>query len=399
VKISGKSNQTILENKAIEESVKISDCEKCTIVNCDFSNNDSGVDMFVLDNCKECKVIKSKFHDKSTVGCAVKVDGEKTRDNLFEECEWHDLSYNEGNGGEPLRIGNSRRSHLFFNTIVRNCTFRNLNADVETISIKSCGNKVEKCEQKNCKSSFVIRHGHTNTIQDNEFIGEEGGIRVYGKDNKILRNRFNGNKSKKFPPLTLVNGNTKDEPNQGALGSSRSHAAYTQVRNNEISGNTFDNCRTCVVWGRDLRTHKPQDVKFKNNKVIADRVECTVIKFSGGAKPEGNEFAVNEVVGTKARIDRRITGAFTGVQTQPIEPAESEEEEEEPEDQLPPIPDPVMEPQIDTEPLARLCTVCGDQEEGNEAKVKLSIHLCPEHTTAAKEALKRLLTELRAIHS
>jgi parallel beta-helix repeat protein len=79
VRISGKTNQTILEDKEIEEPVKISDCENCTIVNCDFSNNDSGIDMFVLDNCKGCKVIKSKFHGKSTVGCAVKVDGEKNK--------------------------------------------------------------------------------------------------------------------------------------------------------------------------------------------------------------------------------------------------------------------------------------------------------------------------------
>jgi Right handed beta helix region len=140
------------------------------------------------------------------------------------------------------------------------------------------------CTQENCKSSFVIRHGHTNTIQDNEFIGEDG-IRVYGKDNKILRNHFSDNKSKQFPPLTLVNGNTKDEPNEGASGSGKGHAAYTLVRNCEITGNTFENCNKCEVWGRDSRTFKPQSVKFRNNKVIADKIRSLVIEFSDGAKP------------------------------------------------------------------------------------------------------------------
>jgi hypothetical protein len=54
-----------------------------------------------------------------------------------------------------------------------------------------------------------------------------------------------------------------------------------------------------VIWGRDPRTFKPEAVKFKNNKVIADKVASLLKDFSGGAKLEGNDFASNEVVGTK----------------------------------------------------------------------------------------------------
>jgi hypothetical protein len=36
-----------------------------------------------------------------------------------------------------------------------------------------------------------------------------------------------------------------------------------------------------VIWGRDPRTFKPDAVQFKNNKVIADKVESLVIDFSG----------------------------------------------------------------------------------------------------------------------
>jgi hypothetical protein len=300
-----------------------------------------------------CTVSKCKFHDKDTVGEALKIDGEKTKDNIVEDCEWWDLSYDEGTGGEPVRLGNSRVSHLFINSIIRNCTFKDLRADVETISIKSCGNIIERCRHENCKSSMVIRHGHTNTIQDNEFIGE-GGIRVYGKDNKILRNHFKENNSKQFPPLTLVNGDTENEPNEGASGSSNIHASYTQVRNNEITGNTFENCSKCVVWGSDPRTFKPQGVKFRNNKVIADRVASLVIEFSGGAKPEGNEFANNELLGTKARVDPMIAKGFIGVNIEMVgtnEPEVEEVEQEEiPEDQLPSKPSPVIETQMNAEP-------------------------------------------------
>jgi len=350
--------------------------------------------MLHLSDCRGCKVSKCKFHDKNTVGVALKIDGPKTKGNIVEDCEWSNLTYSEGNGGEPVRLGNSRVSHLFLDNIVRNCRFKGLSADVETISIKSCGNIIERCIQENCKSSFVIRHGHTNTIQDNEFIGE-GGIRVYGKDNKILRNHFNDNKSKQFPPLTLVNGNTKDEPNEGAPGSGKGHAAYTQVRNCEITGNTFENCNKCVVWGRDPRTFKPQGVKFRNNKVIADKVRSLVIEFSGGAKPEGNDLADNELVGTKARIGSKIAKAFTGIQIQP-EP-EPEEEEEEPE--VPPVviphqpeTDPATQPTPESEPYVRLCQLCGREE----ARKKLVIYVCSPHAEVARPDMQKLLADLKA---
>ncbi len=394
MKISGKHNETILDNKTIKEPVTISDCENCKIVNCDFSSNQPGEAMLHLSDCRGCTVSRCKFHDKSTVGVGLKIDGPKTKDNIVEDCEWSNLTYSEGNGGEPVRLGNSRVSHLFFENIVRNCRFKGLSADVETISIKSCGNIIEHCTQENCKSSFVIRHGHTNTIHDNEFIGE-GGIRMYGKDNKILRNHFKENKSKKFPPLTIVNGNTKDEPNEGSSGSSRPHAAYTQVRNCEITANTFENCNKCVVWGRDPRPFKPLDVKFKNNKVIADKVESLVIEFSGGAKPEGNDLANNEIIGSKARVGSKIAKAFTGLQIQP-EPEHEEDEEhsEDPQVVIPQQPetDPATQPAPEDEPYVRLCQLCGREE----ATKKLVIYVCTPHADVARPEMQKLLADLKA---
>jgi hypothetical protein len=75
---------------------------------------------------------------------------------------------------------------------------------------------------------------------------------------------------------------------------------------------------------------------------------------------------------------------------------EQEEEPEEPQDQAPSRPDPIIEPQIEMEPNAPLCLVCGDKDEGSEAKVKLSVHLCSEHAPAAKEMLQRLIAEIKS---
>lgn len=334
--ISNKSNETVLENQTFKEPVAIKNCENVSIVNCHFTSNIEGEKQLNLTNCIRCKVINCEFHDKSTKGVALNVTGPKTKDNLIEGCKWYKLTYDKGNGGEPLRLGNSEYSHCLFNTTVRNCTFTGLTADVETISNKSCGNIIENCTQENCKSSFVCRHGHTMTIRNCTFIGE-GGIRLYGINNKVQNctfrdNRTSSGKKTKFPPIQLVNGDTKDDPHknvaQGQKGSG--HHTYTQVRDTVIEGNTFENCAVCVVWGRDKREFKPEGVKLINNKIIAEEVESVVIEFSGGAKPEGSEFANNEVVGTKARIDSRISNGFTAanIESMVSERTESEVEED-----------------------------------------------------------------------
>jgi parallel beta-helix repeat protein len=328
--IENRHDETIeeLSNKMIEGHIKIRNCVNCTIVNCDITSDDSE-HMFVLWNCRGCKVINSKFHDKSSDGCAVKVDGdfkakedgdgvdEKTISdgNLFEGCTWENLS---GNCEEPLRIGDSARSHLFYNTTVRNCTFRNLKAGEETISIKSCGNTIDNCEHGDCESSITIRYGPTNTIQDCTFTGKDGGIRLYGKDNKILRNTFKENKSDKHYPLRLHKAEEDKERNDGSPVSSQStHHDHTQVINNEISVNTFENCRICVRWGKDSGK-KPTRVQFKNNKVIADKERSVVIDFGDdeepfvddNGEPLHNELADNEVIGTEAIIDIRVESGF-----------------------------------------------------------------------------------------
>jgi hypothetical protein len=63
---------------------------------------------------------------------------------------------------------------------------------------------------------------------------------------------------------------------------------------------------------------------------------------------------------------------------------------------LPPKPDPIIEAQIDIEPVAPLCLVSGDKEEGNAAKVKLSVHVSSKHAQAAKEMLHRFIAEMKS---
>jgi hypothetical protein len=207
--------------------------------------------------------------------------GKKSEANLIDHCTFRDHRYPGENGGEPIRIGNSEDSGYWFNTTVQYCYFHDLGGDPETVSIKSCGNVLKNNVHKNCKSSFAIRHGGANTIQDNLFVGY-GGIRIHGNTNKILRNlhmnndyiKYKDNKYK--PPLIIDNGNIENDLNFDDAGQPRektaeyqgcSHSAYARAKNNTIEGNTYHNCDgPCTVWGYKMRNDKNNTTKKCNGK-------------------------------------------------------------------------------------------------------------------------------------
>src|SRR5918996_1596866 len=246
----------VIENKKFDrERLSLKGKSKVLIRNCDFSVNESEEAMLTLSNCQDCRVEGCKFHDKDTEGVALKMRGGDTKRIVVDNCEFYKLTYNAGNGGEPVRIGNSETSGVSFDCTVRNCYFHDLRADPETVSIKSCGNVIENCRHENCKSSFVVRHGGFAIIRNNRFKGE-GGIRIYGYGNIITGNHFEGNQSNKFPPITLGAGDVKKDPNwidvdtpSGREGVS--HSRYAQINNNTIKDNTKHDCRKTLVYRKD----------------------------------------------------------------------------------------------------------------------------------------------------
>jgi Right handed beta helix region len=85
---SNASNVTIDGKTFSKEGLTLSNCKNCTVSNCDFTYNSSTKTMCYLSNCQGCKVINSKYHNKSTIGVALRITGEKTKDNLVEGCEF-----------------------------------------------------------------------------------------------------------------------------------------------------------------------------------------------------------------------------------------------------------------------------------------------------------------------
>jgi hypothetical protein len=251
----GRTNETLLINEKINDKpVEVKNCTGCKIIKCDFSYNKKDETMLILDNCVRCTVSECDFHDKNTYGLMIKIIGEKSKDNVIEGCKFSKFDYDGKENAEPVRIGDSRLSGCHFNTTIKYCHFDGLKADVETVSIKSCGNVLENNKHENCRSSFVIRHGGSNKIRKNLFIGS-GGIRVYGDSNEIRGNYHKNNSSSEKPPLIIANGSFESDPNFDDTGKPRGeegcgHAVYARTKNNVIEGNTYDNCEvTCVDWG------------------------------------------------------------------------------------------------------------------------------------------------------
>jgi Chondroitinase B len=303
--------------------------ENVQIINCDFSANEENGNMLELINCKNCVVSDCCFHGKKTAGLCILIDGAASENNKIDGCLFCDFTITDAYGkdfkkrfgddehlnAEPIRIGNSRRSACCFGTTISSCHFKKLRADVETISIKSCGNKILNNLHEDCESNITIRHGGHNIIQDNLFKGS-GGIRVYGSHNEIIGNYHENNSNSDKSPLTIGNGTNEDDPNfnQNDKGQHSGepldnegkrihkdgcgHVVYARAKHNIIRDNKYVNCKvTCVTWGTGPRTIKPKDKGEKEceqNKTKDNKPYTYELKEY--LPPANNEFVENKMI-------------------------------------------------------------------------------------------------------
>jgi hypothetical protein len=260
-----KNTRVFVGETFANEGVHLVDCINCTIVKCDFSFNADDKPMLTLENCVDCTITRCKFHDKTTKGQFIKIKGEKSKGNVIDHCEFSDHTFSAGNGGESLQIGLSPYSGCSFDTVVRKCYFHDLSADVECISIKSCGNVIENNLLANNNCNITFRHGGHNKVLNNVFVGS-GGIRLYGSNSEIRGNYHRDNNAeKKYRPLIIGSGTLEDDPNFESEGKARgkigcTHSVYARAKHNVIEGNTYHNCKgMCVNWG-----YKRNKLKEKN---------------------------------------------------------------------------------------------------------------------------------------
>ncbi len=182
------------------------------------------------------------------------------------------------NGGETIRVGDSKTSMQLCRTIVEANCFEQCDGEAEIISNKSCGNIYRGNTFRRCSGTLTLRHGNDCIVEGNFFFGEKargsGGVRIIGERHRVIGNYFQdlaGDRAR--AGLCLVNG-LKDSPLNG----------YFQVRGAEITGNTWVNCKQTVFIGQtdeDTDNSLPTQGVVISRNLIAGKTAAVTIGLAG----------------------------------------------------------------------------------------------------------------------
>jgi len=201
------------------------------------------------------------------------------------------------NGGETLRVGDSKTSMSKAECLVEGNVFTKCDGETECVSNKSCGNVYRGNWFVETQGTLTLRHGNDCLVEDNYFVGlgdQTGGIRVIGEGHRIIGNFLYGLEGDGFrSAICLVNG-IPDSPANG----------YLQVKNVLIEGNTIFGCKEGILIGHndeDEATLAPEGVRFVKNQITAleGRPAVRVERAATGIVWEGNGYS-GELIGMEA---------------------------------------------------------------------------------------------------
>jgi poly(beta-D-mannuronate) lyase len=172
------------------------------------------------------------------------------------------------NGGETIRVGDSKTSMQQAKCLVTSNLFERCDGEVECISNKSCGNIYRGNTFLEVSGTLTLRHGNACVVEDNVFLGNgvsgSGGIRIIGEDHIVRRNyleNLTGDDARSA--LCLMMG-IPESPAHG----------YFQVQRARIEDNVFVNCRHAVLIGLNddnRATLPPIDTHFSGNQLTGSR--------------------------------------------------------------------------------------------------------------------------------
>ncbi len=147
------------------------------------------------------------------------------------------------NGGETIRVGDSKTSMLTTNCVIEHNLFEKCDGEAECISNKSCGNIYRNNRFLGVSGTLTLRHGNGCRVEGNVFIGEgargTGGVRIIGEDHVVSGNYFQDlTGDDERSALCFMLGVPDSADNQ-----------YFQVKRAKVSGNVFLNCEHNILIG------------------------------------------------------------------------------------------------------------------------------------------------------
>lgn len=173
------------------------------------------------------------------------------------------------NGGETIRLGDSKISMQRAECVVENNVFERCDGEAECISNKSCGNLYQHNTFLSVAGTITLRHGNDCTVQNNVFLGRgvkgTGGIRVIGERNRVIGNHLEGLRGTEERSAICFMLGIPDSPANG----------YFQVKDAVIERNTIVDCTSPMVIGvkgEKKASLPPVGVRITGNSVVAPNV-------------------------------------------------------------------------------------------------------------------------------
>jgi poly(beta-D-mannuronate) lyase len=213
--------------------------------------------------------------------------------HVIRDCHFLNRPKLGKNGGETIRIGDSKTAHLTASCKILRNRFFQCNGEGEIISNKSCGNLYEGNTFLECEGALTLRHGHRCEVRGNLFNGNNkkltGGVRVIGEDHRVRANEFvqlqgDGIRS----AITFMNA-IPDTPPEG----------YQQVKHATVEGNLILDCKTPFTIGLKHDAAcilPPLAVTVENNTVYAPKSNLISLQSKvSGWTWEGNKFTAGEL--------------------------------------------------------------------------------------------------------
>ncbi|WP_328323516.1 polysaccharide lyase 6 family protein [Kribbella sp. NBC_00382] len=234
----------------------------------------------------DVKIDRNVFHDKSTAGCYLVIDGPSGDDVIAQRTYilrnyFRDHSFTGSNGGEPIRLGVSSRALATADATVEYNLFERVNGDPEAISVKSSGNTIRYNTVRSSTGGIVLRHGNGNRVESNYLLAGGNGIRIYGNDHLIVNNYVSDVAS---AGITLGSGTERDHTPGESEESRRGNDAPDRVT---ITLNTLRN-NTQAIAGESQRTIQPLACKITDNLLVGSSGVLTDLPYQQGITFSGN---------------------------------------------------------------------------------------------------------------
>lgn len=179
------------------------------------------------------------------------------------------------NGGETIRLGDSKTSMQTAACIVEHNLFEKCDGEAECISNKSCGNVYRFNTFKGVSGTLTLRHGNRCIVENNVFDGAgakgAGGVRVIGEHHIVTGNHFENLTGDDGRSALSIMLGIPDSPANG----------YFQVKHAEIRGNRFVNCEHNIligISGDKKATLPPVETHISDNSIDTSKGEAFEIQ-------------------------------------------------------------------------------------------------------------------------